>query len=111
MLKSFSTLLATATLAMGTAMAAPGASQGIGDETLQKYVASAQQVAMISQDYANRLQSTQAEADQHALIQEANEKMVAAVQANGLSVTEFNGISDAIEQDPQLRERAEGLVQ
>lgn len=111
MMKSFSTLLATATLALGTAVAAPAASQGIGDETLKKYVASAQQVAVISQEYANRLSSTEGESNQQSLLQEANDKMVEAVQANGLSVTEFNGISDAIEQDAALRERAQSLAQ
>lgn len=111
MMKSFSTLLATATLALGTAVAAPAVSQGIGDETLKKYVASAQQVAVISQEYANRLSSTEGESNQQNLLQEANDKMVEAVQANGLSVTEFNGISDAIEQDAALRERAQSLAQ
>lgn len=111
MLKSFSTLLATATLALSTAVAAPAASQGIGDETLQKYVASAQQVAVISQEYASRLQSTEAENERNNILQEANDKMVNAVQEQGLSVTEFNGISDAIEQDSALRERVQAMTQ
>ncbi len=111
MLKSTAAFFSAATLSVGLAVAAPGGAQGVDDETLQKFVASAQEVAMISQEYSQTLQTAESQEQQQAIVQEANEKMVDAVQSHGLTVAEFNGINDAIEQDPALAERAQQLAQ
>ena len=110
MLKSVTALFSAAVLSVGVAVAATPQSQGIDDNALQKFVVSAQQVAMISQEYSAKLQNAEGETAQQQIIAEANDKMVEAVQAQGLSVAEFNGISDAMQQDPTLAERAQQLV-
>lgn len=87
------------------------ASQDVSDEKLQKFVASAQQVAVMSQQYSQQLQGVQDQAAQQQLMQQANQKMVQTVQANGLSVQEFNDLSEAVDRDPALQERAQRLIQ
>lgn len=87
------------------------ASQDVSDEKLQKFVASAQQVAVMSQQYSQQLQGTSDQAAQQQLMQQANQKMVQTVQANGLTVQEFNALSEAVDRDPALQERAQRLLQ
>lgn len=87
------------------------ASQNVSDEKLQKFVASAQQVAVMSQQYSQQLQGTSDQAAQQQLMQQANQKMVQTVQANGLSVQEFNDLSEAVDRDPALQERAQRMLQ
>ena len=90
--------------------AAPGASANITDEKLQKFVASAQEVAVLTQQYTQRLNGVSDQASQQQVVQEANQRMEQAIQANGLTVQEFNGISDAVERDPALSQRAQQML-
>jgi len=109
---------APAPAAAAPAAAAPAAgapatlsSADVSDETLQKFVASAQQVALLSQQYDRELQGVADQAAQQQVVQRANQELTQAVQANGLSVQEFNTISDAIDTDPALQARAQKFVQ
>lgn len=72
---------------------------------IQQYVSAARKVEAVVQDYQPRLQAAQDEVARKAILQEADGKMVAAVQSDGLTVDQYNGISVAVQQDPQLRER------
>lgn len=86
-------------------------SDNISDEQLRKFVASAQQVAVLSQQYSQQLQGTADQTQQQQVVAEANDKMADAIQANGLTVQEFNGISEAVDRDPALNERARQMLQ
>lgn len=101
--------------APGTAAPAttPGALQSgdVSDEQLRKFVASAQQVAVLSQQYSQQLQGVQDQSQQQQVVEEANGKMAEAIQSNGLTVQEFNGISEAVDNDPELNARARQLLQ
>lgn len=105
------------TTAPGATTEMPGAgagqlqSENISDEQLQKFVASAQQVAVLSQQYSQQLQGASDQAQQQQVVEEANGKMAEAIQANGLTVQEFNGISEAVDRDPALNERARQMLQ
>src|SRR5690606_18399368 len=82
---------------------APSAARSaVTDDQLQKFVASARQVAVLSQEYTEKLRSQPSESSKQQLVQEANQRMESAVQANGLTVAEFNTIGEAIERDPGL---------
>jgi len=107
-----STQAAAPAASMGTSPTAGNtASQDISDEKLKQFVAAAQQVAVMSQQYSQQLQGVTDQAAQQQLMQQANQKMVQTVQANGLSVQEFNALSEAVDRDPALQERAQRLVQ
>ncbi|MBU4612565.1 DUF4168 domain-containing protein [Achromobacter sp. GG226] len=103
----------------GTAPAAadPIASAGaldpasVTDAQLQQFVESAQKVAVLSDEYTQRLQTAPDQSAQQQIVAEANDRMASAVQESGLTVDEFNGISEALEQDPQLHARAQQMLQ
>src|SRR5690606_6177203 len=102
-------LSSTAVWAQGVpAQNAPAqATQAIqpSEAQIQQYVSAAKKVEGVVQDYQPRLKGAKDEVARRAIIQEADEKMVAAVQSDGLTVEQYNGISLAVQQDPKLRER------
>jgi len=44
------------------------------------------------------------------VVQEADQRLVGVVSANGMDLADYNGISLAIQQDPALRQRVEGML-
>lgn len=114
------TACAAAMLALGAAPAvaqqaqAPAATQqapvNYSDSQLEKFVSASKKVAVISQEYTPKLQSTNDEATRQEVYREADEKMVSVVRDEGMSVEEFNGINQAIQQDPALMERVQNLA-
>lgn len=112
--------LATApsAFAQGAAAAQPKAAQaaqpakGFSDQQLQNFASASQQIASISQTYTQRLQGAGSdEGKAQKVREEANDKMVKAVESAGLKVDEFNKIGQAIQQDPQLLKRVQAMVQ
>jgi len=95
-----------------TPPAAPAAPEIVQptDEQLERYVAAARKVAEVAQEYQPQLEQAEDQAAQQQIMQEADEKMVAAVEADGFSVEEYNGISLAIQQDSELRQKVEQMV-
>lgn len=111
-----SAALLAAGIASGTAMAqsatqpapAPAQVQPIAspsDAQLDKFANASQKVATVANEYQPRFDSAQDDASRQKILQEADQKMVQVVRADGLTVEEFNGIGQAVQQDPQLRER------
>jgi len=78
---------------------------------LQKFANASQKVAMVADEYRPKLQAAKDDAAREQVYREADEKMVRMVNADGLTVDEFNGIGQAIEQDPQLRQRVVEMAQ
>ena len=72
---------------------------------LDKYAGAVQKVSAIADEYRPKLDAARDDAAREAVLNEADAKMVQAVQADGMSVDEYNGISMAVRQDPQLRQR------
>jgi len=81
------------------------------DAQLQKFASASQKVAMVADEYRPKLQAAKDDAAREQVYREADEKMVRMVNADGLTVDEFNGIGQAIEQDPQLRQRVIDMAQ
>ncbi len=75
------------------------------DAQLQKFAKASQKVAVVAEEYQPKLQATPDENARQQVMQEADEKMIQLVRADGLSVDEYNGISVAVQQDPKLRQR------
>jgi len=115
------TACSAAVLALGVAAPsiaqqtqAPAATQqapvSYSDSQLEKFVAASKKVAVISQEYTPKLQSTTDEAARQEVYREADEKMVQVVRDEGMTVEEFNGINQAIQQDPALMERVQNIA-
>src|SRR3546814_18197192 len=66
-----------------------------------------QKVAVISEQYRPQLQAAKDDTARGEIYQEADDKMVAAVKDEGLSVDAFNGINRALQQAPKLKQRSE----
>lgn len=82
---------------------------GYSDTELRTFVGAAKQVAMITEDYAPRIHEAQGQPKQQELIKEADEKMIEAVQQEGLSVEKFLDINQSVQQDPALMRRVEQI--
>ena len=119
--KWITTACSAALLAMGAAAApsmaqqaqAPAAQQApvnYSDAQLEKFVSASKKVAVISQEYTPKLQSSTDEATRQEVYREADQKMVDVVRKEGMSVEEFNGINQAIQQDPALMERVQNIA-
>ena len=76
------------------------------DAQLKKFVEASKKVAAVADEYQPKVRTSPNDAAREQLVQEADEKMIKAVQADGLTVEEYNGIGAAVQQDPELRERA-----
>jgi hypothetical protein len=81
------------------------------DEQLQQFADASQEIAVISQDYTERLQEADDEEAQQEVRTEANDKMVEVVEDSGLDVDTFNAIGQAIQQDPELMERVQEMAE
>ncbi len=83
----------------------PGAAEEVTDAQLEQFVDAATEVQTVQQEYAAEIQATQEQAEAQSLRQEAQEKMVEAVEGSGLSVSEYNLIAQRLQQDQSLVER------
>ncbi len=92
--------------------AAPASTQVIQptDSQLQQYVNTYKKVSQTASEYQPRLDAAKSDAERQSIVQEADQRLVGVVQGNGMDLAEYNGISLAIQQDPTLRQRVEGML-
>lgn len=86
-------------------------SQNFSDEQLQNFASASQEIAGISQDYTQQLQGADDADAQQSIREEANQKMVQAVQDNNLEVEQFNQIGQAVQNDPQMMQKVQQMAQ
>lgn len=84
--------------------------QDFSDEQLQQFADASQEIAVISQEYTERLQAAEDESSQQEVRMEANDRMVEVVEGSGLDVDTFNAIGQAIQQDPELMQRVQEMA-
>lgn len=89
-------------------MAAPAANYS--DAQLEKFVGASQKIAMISQEFTPKLQASKDETSRNEVFKQADEKMVKAVHDEGMTVDQFNGMNQAVQQNPQLVQRIQKMV-
>lgn len=75
------------------------------DQQLQKFASASQKISGVVDEYRPKVEAAETDDAKQKVVKEADEKMVKLVRADGLSVEEFNGIGQAVQQDPQLRDR------
>ncbi len=83
----------------------------ISDQKLEKFADSLGEIMEIREDFTAKLEKTGDPAEAQQLQQEANEKMMSSVEDNNLSIEEYNAINQAVQSDPQLRDRVIAMVQ
>ncbi|REC95737.1 DUF4168 domain-containing protein [Kushneria indalinina] len=86
-------------------------SQNFSDDQLQNFASASQEIAGISQDYTQQLQGADDADAQQSIREEANQKMVQAVQDNDLEVEQFNQIGQAVQNDPQMMQKVQQMAQ
>lgn len=85
--------------------------QDFSDAQLQQFADASKEIAVLSQEYTERLQSAEGEEAQQQIRVEANEEMVSVVEESGLDVDTFNAIGQAIQQNPELMQRVQEMAQ
>ncbi|SDM21853.1 protein of unknown function [Franzmannia pantelleriensis] len=85
--------------------------QDFSDQELQQFADASQEIAMISQEYTERLQGAEDEATQQEVRMEANDRMVEVVEDSGLDVDTFNAIGHTIQQDPEMMQRVQEMAE
>ena len=84
--------------------------QDFSDQQLQQFADASQEIAVISQDYTQRLQEAADEQSQQQVRAEANDKMIKVVEDSGLNVETFNAIGQAIQQNPEMMQRVQEMA-
>ncbi|EAR23243.1 DUF4168 domain-containing protein [Nitrococcus mobilis] len=77
----------------------------LSQQKLEQYTQAQNKVAGISQEYRERLGEVQDREKATELRNQARQEMAQAVIATGLTVPEYNRITQAAQNDPKLRER------
>jgi GTP1/Obg family GTP-binding protein len=84
--------------------------QDFSDQQLQQFADASQEIAVISQEYTQRLQEAEDEATQQEVRAEANDRMIEVVEDSGLDVDTFNAIGQSIQQDPEMMQRVQEMA-
>ncbi|XKH61826.1 DUF4168 domain-containing protein [Halomonas sediminis] len=92
-----------------TQQSAPMA-QDFSDQQLQQFADASQEIAVISQEYTERLHGAEDESAQQEVRAEANDKMIEVVENSGLDVDTFNAIGQAIQQNPEMMQRVQEMA-
>ena len=87
------------------------AATDVSDAQLRTFIDAATEVQSISEKWQARAASTESEEEVEEVRRQATEEMVGAVEEKGMTVDEFNSISKAAEQDPQLKSRIVAMLQ
>lgn len=95
----------------GGGVQAQAQAANFSDQDLMKFADASKEIAMLNQEYAGRLQGAEGDEAQQQIRQEANDKMVEAVQSKGLTIEKFNGIGEAIQNDPELMKKVQEMAQ
>lgn len=121
-MKRTSIIALAAAFAVGPAWISTAAAQGYGQQQqqqpaqqqqsfsesdLESYAAAAQEVQQISQTYLPEIQSAKSPQDQQTIRDEATQKMVEAIEQEGLSVQQYNQITSAVRVDPDTAAKVE----
>ncbi|MCL7929500.1 DUF4168 domain-containing protein [Halomonas llamarensis] len=85
--------------------------QDFSDNQLQQFADASKEIAVVSQEYTQRLQSAEGEQAQQEVRSEANDKMIEIVEDSGLDVDTFNAIGQAIQQNPDMMQRVQEMAE
>lgn len=96
----------------GPAMAQEAPAASIDDAQLQAFVAALREVDSIEQRYGAALNEAESEEARQAVIAEANEAMVEAIEETpGITLQEYLGVLEQAQADPALNARIMEMLQ
>ena len=78
---------------------------GYSQEQLESYAAAVMKVQEVDRAWQPRIEQAQDQRQAEAMTSEATNEMIGEIEAQGLSVEEYNAITQAAEQDQQLYDR------
>jgi PPE-repeat protein len=81
------------------------ATEHVSDEQVEKFAEAYTEVAQLRDQYTQQIVETEDPERATELQQEANQRMIEAVEGKGLSVGEYNSIAEAMDRDAELQER------
>lgn len=81
------------------------------DQQLQRFASASQKVSGVVDEYRPKVDAAKSDEAKQKVVQEADAKMVQLVRADGLTVEEFNGIGQAVQQNPQLKQKVMNMSQ
>jgi hypothetical protein len=82
----------------------------VDPERLDTFVDAFVELQTIHEQVAGRLQQVETEAEALALRQEAQDRMIAAVESRGMSVDEYNQVAVLVQRDPELLEQVREMA-
>jgi len=80
------------------------------DEQIEAFAEARQSVIEISTEWQERLNNAESQEKLNSLQAAAQEEMVQAVRAEGLSVNDYNTMVDAVQSNPELKRRVRELT-
>ena len=87
------------------------AAQPADDATVTSFAEAMGEVQVIQQKFSEQLQGVEDNDKARELQMKAQEEMVTAVEASGISVQDYNALASRMDQDPALREKVEKKLQ
>ncbi|MFP4098938.1 MAG: DUF4168 domain-containing protein [Alphaproteobacteria bacterium] len=83
----------------------------VTDAQLQEFAKAQAAVGQVQSKFQEQAQAVETQEELQMIQQQANEQMVQAIQRTDLSVQEYNQIANAVQADPQLREKYMNMAQ
>jgi len=94
-----------------TAQPAAGAqAQQFSETKLENFAESLGEIMEIREEFTGKLQQTEDADKARDLQQQANEKMLGVIEENDISIDEYNAINEAVQTDPELRNRVIAMM-
>lgn len=99
----------TPQIAQQSQQQAPQAS--FSDEQLEAFAAATVEVRNLNQEWQQRIQETQDPQQEQQLREEATQKMAEAIEEEGLTVQEYNQITQVARQNPEVYDKVTEYMQ
>ncbi|KKN91056.1 hypothetical protein LCGC14_0222580 [marine sediment metagenome] len=93
---------------MGSGMGAATQAQ-LSDQDLEKFASAESKVSEIREEFSARLSEANDQEEAQNLQMEAQEKMVEAVEEEGLPIPKYNEIATRMQTDAELQQRIESM--
>lgn len=86
-------------------------SENFDDKTLMKFTEAMQAVGQVANKYEAEMQQVEKPEEAQEIQKAAQEEMVAEIENSGLTVDTYTTIAQAVQTDPELRERVLEMVE
>ncbi|MAA66545.1 MAG: hypothetical protein CL581_17445 [Alteromonadaceae bacterium] len=80
------------------------------DQELKKFVEVQENIGSIRDEFIPKIEEAESQAAAQELQMKANDKMVAAIQEEGMDIPTYNAIATAYNSEPQVRNRVDALM-